>query len=153
MTLMTAIAADTAVTCALPGLAEGTDVLTLTGALPVENLAAGMRIITRNGVRQLKAIHSRAGSGRMVRISASALGVDQPAEDLHLDPHSRILIRDWRARALKGCDQAVMSASKLVDGEYIRLEERSLRLFSLEFDGPEVIYAGGLELAIAPPSA
>ena len=153
MTLMANITAGTAATCSLPGLSEGTEILTLAGALPVEYLAAGMRIITRNGTRKLKAIHSRQVSGRMVCISASALGVDQPADDLHIDANAQILIRDWRARALKGCDQAMMVAAKLVDGEYIRFEDRSARLYSLEFDGPEVIFAGGLELAIEPSAA
>lgn len=136
----------------LPALTAGTTVLTLAGALPVEHLTAGDRVITRDGARTLKAVHPRTEAvARLIRVSASAIGVEQPEDDMLLTPDTMILIRDWRAKALKGCTQAVMEASRLVDGEYIRLEQvAGARLFSLEFDAPVVIYAGGLEVAITP---
>jgi hypothetical protein len=135
------------------GLAAGTIVLTLAGALPVEHLTAGDRIITRAGARSLRAIRSEAvASARMVRVSASALGIDQPEDDLLLAADQPVLIRDWRAKAMKGVSQAMMPASTLVDGEYIRAEAVSgQRIFTLEFDVPVVIYAGGLELATVDP--
>lgn len=130
----------------------GTTVLTLKGALPVEALRAGDRVITRDGARELLALREVA-TPRMVRVSASAIGVEQPEEDMVIAAQSRILVRDWRAKALKGCDQAVIEASRLVDGEYIRFEETSpARFYALDFAAPVVIYAGGLELAIAPVS-
>ena len=131
------------------GLAAGTVVLTLAGALPVEHLTAGDRIITRSGARTLRAIRSEAvASARMVRVCASALGIDQPEDDLLLAADQPVLIRDWRAKAMKGVSQAMMPAAALVDGEYIRAEAVSgQRIFTLEFDAPVVIYAGGLELA------
>lgn len=135
------------------GLAAGTVVLTLAGALPVEHLTAGDRIITRSGARTLRAIRSEAvASARMVRVSASALGIDQPEDDLLLASDQPVLIRDWRAKAMKGVSQAMMPVSALVDGEYIRTEAVSgARIFTLEFDAPVVIYAGGLELATVDP--
>lgn len=137
------------------GLAAGTIVLTLAGALPVEHLTAGDRIITRSGARTLRAIRSEAvASARMVRVSASALGIDQPEDDLLLAADQPVLIRDWRAKAMKGVSQAMMPAAALVDGEYIRAEAvSSQRVFTLEFDAPVVIYAGGLELATVDPRA
>jgi hypothetical protein len=134
------------------GLAAGTPVLTLAGAIPVEHLMPGDRIITRDGARSLRGLHARVvAAARMIRISASALGVDQPEDDMLVAPETQILIRDWRAKALRGCDQALVAASRLVDGEYIRFEQvAALRLFALEFDAPAVIYAGGVELAIEP---
>jgi hypothetical protein len=143
------------VAAARPALTAGTTVLTLAGALPVDHLTAGDRVITRDGVRTLKAVHVRTEAvARMIRVSASAIGVEQPEEDMLVTADTMILIRDWRAKALKGCDQAVMEAAKLVDGEYIRLEQvAGARLYSLEFDAPCVIYAGGLEIAVAPALA
>lgn len=133
------------------GLVAGTSVLTLAGALPVEHLTPGDRIITRSGARTLRAIRVEAvPAARMIRISASALGIEQPEEDMLVSPDQEILIRDWRAKALKGATQAVVAAHKLVDGEYIRAESLSnLRVYTLEFDAPVVIYAGGVELACA----
>ncbi|MFN4171104.1 MAG: Hint domain-containing protein [Pseudorhodobacter sp.] len=133
----------------LGALAAGTVVLTLSGAIPVEHLTAGDRIITRAGARPLRAVRCEiVASARMIRISASALGIDQPDEDILLAPDQPVLIRDWRAKAMKGVSQAMMPASALVDGEYIRSESvAGARVYTLEFDAPAVIYAGGLELA------
>ena len=126
------------------GLAAGTPVLTLAGPVVVERLAAGDRIVTRDGVRRL------AGVQRV----ESAIGVDQPEADMLMTADMQILIRDWRAKALRGCDQAVIAADRLIDGEYIRREpEARAVLFQLEFDAPVVIYAGGLELALTPATA
>ncbi len=134
------------------GLTAGTNVLTLAGAMPVEFLSAGDRIITRDGVRTLSGVTPHlAANAQMVCISASAIGVEQPEEDMFVTANTQILIRDWRAKALKGADQAVVSADKLIDGEYIRAETMGAqRLFTLAFDSAVVIYAGGIELAIAP---
>jgi len=142
------IAHDSA--CTATALTAGTVVLTLKGALPVEALRPGDRIITRDGARPLLALRPVAAP-RMVRVSASAIGVEQPEEDMVISAETRILVRDWRAKALKGCDQAVIEAARLVDGEYIRFEASSpAQFFTLDFDAHVVIYAGGLELAIAP---
>ncbi len=133
------------------GLTAGTPVLTLKGAVAVEALRPGDRIITRDGARALSAIREVAGPARLVRVSASAIGVEQPEEDMVMAAGTHILIRDWRAKALKGCDQAVIAAERLIDGEYIRPEGAGpARLYVLEFETPVVIYAGGLELALAP---
>lgn len=142
-----AVAHDTA---CLAALTAGTTVLTLKGSLPVEALRPGDRIITRDGARALLGLRQVAAT-RMVRVSASAIGIEQPEEDMVIAAETKILVRDWRAKALKGCDQAVIEAARLVDGEYIRFEASSPAAFyALEFDAPVVIYAGGLELAIAP---
>jgi hypothetical protein len=135
-----------------PGLCAGTQVLTLAGALPVEYLCPGDRIVTRDGARSLRDVHVRViHDARMICVSASALGIEQPEDDLLLTPDQPILIRDWRARALKGADQAMVPAGNLLDGEYIYATTvPEQRLFVLEFATAAVIYAGGLELACAP---
>ena len=148
-----ASAAETILTTApAQGLSAGTQVLTLDGALPVQFLAPGDRVITRSGVRPLLAVEVvLLRAAQMVRISASALGHDRPEGDLHLAPDQPVLLRDWRARALYGCDSAQVAARRLVDGDYIRTETvAEVVLFLLRFAAEEVIYAGGLELACAP---
>jgi hypothetical protein len=143
-------AAETDFAVADCGIAAGTPVLTLAGAVAVEDLTPGTRIITRDGARQLTGLR-RVAPSRMVRVSASAIGVEQPEEDMVIGAATPILIRDWRAKALKGCDQAIIRADRLIDGEYIRHETAtSPTLYALEFDALAVIYAGGLELALAP---
>ena len=131
------------------GLAEGTSVLTLDGALPVEYLTPGDRILTRGGVRRLKSIEmTRVAHARMVRISADVLGTGRPEAEVLVVAGQPLLIRDWRAKALYGAAQVLVPAAKLADGEYIRAEVmREARIFTLKLDAAAVIYAGGLELA------
>jgi hypothetical protein len=60
-----------------------------------------------------------------------------------------VLLRDWRARALYDRDQAQVPVARLADGEHISATAATVRLFRLEFAQDEVIYAGGLEAAVA----
>lgn len=141
-----AIAGDAALT---HGLAVGTTVLTLDGALPVEYLAPGDRILTRSGLRRLVSVQAhRLKDHSMIRIAQDVLGQGRPAEVVHLVPNQPVLIRDWRAKALFGQPQALVPAIRLVDGDHIRPEVLAdVRLYTLTLDGAAVIYAGGLELA------
>lgn len=130
------------------GLVAGSPVLTLSGVQPVEAISPGDRVITRNGARTVLAVEvSVLAHNRVVRISEGVLGKDRPEADVLVAPGQPILIRDWRAKALAGADQAVMAAQRLCDGAYIRAEELDeIRIVSLRFAAPEVIYSAGLEL-------
>ena len=136
-------------TVGLQAMRAGTPVLTLDGELPVEFLSVGDRLLTRNGARRLKQIEvTVVQNARMVRISKDALGVERPSDDVMVSADQQILIRDWRAKALYGTAKAMVPASRLADGEYIRSEIVSdVRLYTLGFEDDAVIYAGGLELA------
>lgn len=136
---------------ALTGIAPGTPVMTMTGARPVEMLAPGDRLITRAGMRVLRAIHVAETRVAMVSFPAGTLGHDRPTEALLLAPGQGVLIRDWRAMALFGRPQAVVPAARLVDGRIVqRLPEAPVRLYTLQMDGPEIVQAGGLDLAFVP---
>lgn len=133
------------------GLAPGTTVLTMEGEIPVEFLNPGDRIITRRGVRKLKAImrHTLPEGTPRVVVTSDALG-GKPATDVTLMPAQRILVRDWRAQALWGKDIAAPQVARLVDGNFIRTETKGTQIMlSLYFGAPEMIYADGLELASA----
>jgi hypothetical protein len=134
------------------GLAEGALVMTLRGPMAVETLVPGDRILTRSGALQLHSVDVRVEPrARMVRISAAALGPDRPEADITLAADQSILVRDWRAQALTGSDRAMIPAARLADGEYIRaVAARDVRIFSLHFAVPAVIYAQGLELTCDP---
>ena len=129
------------------GIASGTVVATLDGYLPVDFLAPGDRIVTRDGMRVIRAIHMQRFTGRAVRISASALGHDRPEQDLTLPCDTLVLLRDWRAQAIYGQDQALVPVERLVDGEYVVHEKvTGMRLYELLFDAPQIVYAEGVEL-------
>lgn len=135
-------------------IAPGTSVLSLDGALPVEHLYAGDRLLTRHGARALTQIVQvilPAGSA-IVRVTQNALG-GRPERDLWLPAAQRVLIRDWRAEAIYGQKQVCVPVGQLADGEYIRHDTLAEAVigFALHFGRPEVIYADGLELASADP--
>ena len=136
----------------LMAIAPGTAVLSLDGALPVEHLYVGDRLITRHGARALTAIDKivlPVGTA-IVRLTKNALG-GRPERDLWLPATQRILIRDWRAMALYGQKQACVPVGQLADGEYIRIETltEAMTAFALRFGRPEMFQADGLELASA----
>lgn len=138
-----------------PGaIAPGTPVLTLDGALPVEHLYPGDRLVTRHGAQALVALDrvTLAAGTAIVQIAKNALG-GRPERDLWLPAAQRLVIRDWRAKALYGQAQVCIPAGQLVDGEFIRLTELEADVtgFALRFGRPEVFYADGLELASADP--
>ncbi len=139
---------DTMAKAEVGGIARGTIVLTLDGALPVEHLMPGDRIITRNsGSATLSALRCHSAPRPTCLIRPNVLGFGRPEGAVITSADQKILLRDWRARALWGADQVLVPVSKLVDGEFITdagLSETPL--FELLFESPQVIYAGGLEL-------
>jgi len=142
------------VTSAPAGIAAGTVVLTLDGALPVDFIEPGDRIITRDGMRVVREVTVHRYSGPAIRIAAGALGHDRPEQDLVLPAETPVLVRDWRAEALFGARQAVVPVERLADGEFIAtVTALSLRLYDLRFDTAQVIYAEGLEISCAAVGA
>jgi hypothetical protein len=149
MILQNQITSATAGSVVDHGLAIGTQVLTMDGALPVEFLNPGDRIVTRVGSRKLVSIEvTVVQNARIMRIAADTLGVDRPIDETCVSPDQPILVRDWRAKAMTGNATAMIAASRLADGEFIRAETvAEMRFYSLRFEDDVVIYAGGLELA------
>jgi hypothetical protein len=133
-------------------LAPASIVMTLDGALPVEHLYPGDRVITRHGARALLAMDrvTLPTGTPIVEVARNAFG-GRPDRDVWLPAAQRVLIRDWRAKALYGQAQACVPAGQLADGEYVRLAglDRDVTCFALRFGRPEVLYVDGLELASA----
>ena len=136
----------------LAALAPSSMILTLDGALPVAHLHPGDTVITRHGACPLARIEkvTMIAGTPIVEVSRNALG-GRPERDVWLPATQRILIRDWRAKALYGQPQACVPAGQLTDGEYIRLSQldHDVTGFALHFGRPKVFYADGLELASA----
>lgn len=132
------------------GLCAGSTIMTLEGTLPVEFLSPGDRIITRDsGVAILRDIQISTVNMRPVTIKPGTLGVDRPDGPITMAPGQRVLIRDWRAKALYGEALALVPAERLVDGEYISQAPKAVetQIITLIFDTPHVIYANGMEMA------
>ena len=132
------------------GLVAGTIIMTSDGEIPVEYLSAGDRIITRNaGTVALRAVQSQRATAEAVAISKGALGNVRPAHNVMMPAAQMVLVRDWRAKALRGATQAVMPAGCLIDDQFITsLGPREMTLVQLGFDAPYVVYADGLEISV-----
>ena len=135
------------------GYAAGSIILTLDGALPVEYLSPGDRVITRDrGMAILRGVTRVERTCDMISIMAGTLGHTRPEHDTLLPADQKVLLRDWRAQALFGASQALAPAHKLIDGEFIRPAGRqTITLFQLAFDTAHILYVDGLELACEPP--
>jgi hypothetical protein len=140
-----------------PCFTTGTLILTLDGALPVEFLQVGDRVITRDhGAQVLRWVGSvRVSPARMaaepafrpIRLRRGALGPGRPERDLLLSPQHRLLIRDWRAEVLFGAEEVLATARHLVNGTTIATayDVAEVSYFHLLFDRHEIVYAEGVE--------
>ncbi len=131
------------------GLIGSATVMTLDGEKQVQDIKPGDMVITRDsGTARVASVRSRRVMSRMVTIRERALGHNRPEQEVHLPAGQPILIRDWRAATLFGAKQALVPASRLVDGEFVSVSERAeITVFEIEFDSPHLIYADGLEVA------
>ncbi|MEL6466956.1 MAG: Hint domain-containing protein [Pseudomonadota bacterium] len=132
------------------GLVSGTLLLTADGEIPVEYLSPGDRVITRNaGMAQLTAIQTYRTTDEAVKIVAGSLGDTKPTHHVIIPAAQMVLVRDWRAMALRGASQTVIPAGCLIDDEFITsLGPREMTLVRLGFKAPHVVYADGLELSV-----
>ena len=130
------------------GVLSGSIILTLDGAMPVEHLLPGDRIVTRDyGTAILISVYRHVTRVRAVRILAGTLGDTRPDRDVILPEGQQMLVRDWRAAALFGMRQARAPASALIDGEFVVSEGlQTMTLHELRFATSQVIYVDGLEL-------
>jgi len=127
-------------------------ILTGAGERPVRDLRPGDRVITRDaGMVTLRSLSRRDLYTPLVRIRAGSLGHTRPERDVLLPASQPILVRDWRARALFGTDQALISAARLVDGGFVtHAGMATLHLCELDFGTPHIVYLDGLEVASGP---
>ncbi|AHM05720.1 iron-regulated protein frpC [Roseibacterium elongatum DSM 19469] len=125
--------------------------MTADGLLPAAFLSAGDRIVTRRGLRPLRALIRRPlrPGTRCVQVARDAFG-GKPDRDVVLMPDQRILIRDWRAQAMWQRKAAAPRITQVIDGQYVRWSDHTPEaVLQLFFGQPEILYADGLELASA----
>ncbi|MEO0372726.1 MAG: Hint domain-containing protein [Pseudomonadota bacterium] len=134
----------------LVGVASGTLVSTQDGDLPVEFLGVGDRVETLNGtlatVRHI-AVHKR--TCRMVHVSSGSFSLDGLFDAISLPPSQPILVEDWRARFIFGRPKVIVAVERLVDHQFVRRQNlRDVDVFHLFFDKPELVFVGGVYLAL-----
>lgn len=130
------------------GVLLGTGVLTLEGEIPVEYLTPGDRVVTRSGARALRRIRATRRAGAVVvRMTPGAIAPGAPDQDVLLGTDQKLRLADWRAKAMFGAREVMVEVGRMVDGQLIRHERLAeARIFTLEFDAEETIYADGVEI-------
>lgn len=136
-------------TQAIGGLLASSMIMTALGERLVETLMPGDRIITRDrGMAVLEDVRLRDAKTTLIKFAARSLGHNRPEHDTLLPPGQRVLIRDWRAKAVFGSGRALVPAERLVDGEFVTREpESNIKAYDLLFDDPHILYVDGLEVA------
>lgn len=147
------------------GFGAGTLILTLDGALPVEELQIGDRVITRDGGaqpllwlrRSLVTADEMSLSPKIrpVRLTAGALARDVPNGDTLLSPRHRLLIRGAVAQTLFGTTEVVANILDLLNGTTITRAQDvpAITYVQMCFAAPQIVYADGLEALTAPETA
>src|SRR6056297_18009 len=131
-----------------PCFVAGTLIDTPRGAVPIEALRAGDRVLTRDhGPRPLRWVgvstRRAAGADAPVRLAAGALG-DHAA--LELSPNHRVMIAAPAAELLFAETEVLMRARDLAGQPGIdrRADGRALRYVHLLFDRHEIVRGNGL---------
>ena len=136
--------------------ARGTRILTRGGEINVEDLSAGMQVITRDkgpqtvqwaGSHMVSSDDLQASQKNCpIRIQAGALGAGFPAHDLVVSPQHRIMIRSKIAERLFGAAEIFVQAKKLVDIEGVSQTDgaEGVEYFHILLDAHHVLLANGL---------
>ncbi len=137
--------------------ARGTLIETGHGAVPIEELAPGMLVMTRDhGLQPVRWIGSRFVDAevleanpnlRPIRIAASALGKDCPRRDLIVSPQHRILVRSKIAQKMFGASEVLVAAKQLLQITGIDIAEDlpEVEYFHILFDQHEIVLSEGAE--------
>lgn len=147
--------------------AAGTLIETDRGDMPVERLAVGDRVRTRdNGWQPLRWIgrHALAAEDlarsphlRPIRIGAGALGCGLPRRALVVSPQHRLLVRSRIARRMFGAGEVLVAARHLVGLPGIDIDDRvdSIEYWHFSCDRHEIVTANGApaEALYAGPEA
>lgn len=135
--------------------ADGTQILTRTGQVAVEDLQVDDQILTMdNGYQPIRWIGSRAldsidlaakPSLKPIRIQAGALGQGLPEQDLVVSQQHRVFIRSIVAQRIFGTSEILVSAKKLLnlDGIDIDLDAVNVTYNHFLFDRHEIVFSNG----------
>ncbi|WP_372800160.1 Hint domain-containing protein [Paracoccus seriniphilus] len=141
----------------VPCFASGTLILTESGSRPIEQIAPGEMVMTRDHgpqplrwraqrsltIRELRA-HPKL---RPIRIEVGALGIDIPDRPLLVSPQHRILLRSPIAQRMFGTQELLIAACKLTDLPGIRATSGNapVTYVHLLFERHEILTSNGAE--------
>lgn len=138
----------------IPCFTPGTLIATPKGEVPVEELRAGDRVITRdNGIQEIRWIGQKALSGQELRLNrhlqpvlirAHSLGNGLPERDMLVSPNHRLLVANDRTQLYFDEHEVLVAAKHLVGAKGIHAVE-SIGVSYIHFmcDRHEVVLSDG----------
>ncbi|MEX5728207.1 hypothetical protein Ga0609869_001560 [Rhodovulum iodosum] len=137
--------------------AAGTRIDTPEGPVPVETLAPGDRIQTKDdGVQEILWVGQRRMSGarlyampqlRPIRIRSGALGAERPEGDLIVSPQHRVLVRGRAAEVLFQTPEVLVAAGDLLNDRTILVDHTlsEVTYVHLMLERHQIVWANGVE--------
>jgi hypothetical protein len=154
-------AAPGGVICFTPG----TLIETEHGPRPVERIAAGCKVQTKdNGCQEVLWTGRRRITGARlyvmpdlapVRLQRGALGADVPDPGLLVSPDHRVMVRGAPARSLFNTDEVLVAARDLVNDRSIIVDraQREVTYHHMLLPGHEIVFANGVETESFHPAS
>ncbi len=147
-------------------IARGGLLKTDRGTMAIEDILPGDKVMTvTHGFQTVKwrgattlvphATDQNPKMGRLIRVSADALGFGRPAPDLMLGPAARLFHRSAQLQRVTGHTGAFVPASDFVDGvNIVEIQpQAAVQTFQLGFDAHERITVNGVEIDSQNPGA
>ncbi|MCE8008880.1 Hint domain-containing protein [Aestuariivita sp.] len=126
----------------------GTQILTVAGLRPIETLAPGDLILTRDhGPQPLRWMGQRTvpATGGFAPVEIDPMLIDGATAPLRVSQQHRILWEGYRAQMLFGESEVLVAAKHLLSSPAVRLRVgETVTYIHLLFDRHEVIYANGI---------
>ncbi len=138
----------------VPCFTPGTVIATPAGEVPVEQLAVGDKVITRdNGIQEIRWIGRKGLTGadlarsahlKPVRINKGALGHGLPERDMLVSPNHRVLVANDKTALYFEESEVLVAAKHLTGLKGIAVEDaRWVTYIHIMFDQHEVILSDG----------
>ncbi len=136
----------------VPCFVTGTMILTEHGEIPVEQLQAGDRVVTRdNGLQAIRWVGKRTITGatdqRPICIQKDSFSSGVPNRDLYVSPNHRILIHDYRCSLLFDANEVLVAAKTLTSAPTIFQSDRSngFAYYHILFEQHEIVLSNNME--------
>lgn len=124
----------------------GAQIEMMHGVKAVEDIVAGDLVMTMDhGAQPVRLVLRQSvrayGGFAPILFEAGSIGNERA---FMVSPEHRMLIADWRAELLMGCDEVLVAAKHLVNGKNVRIVEGGMvEYIHLLFDAHQIVFADG----------
>ena len=133
----------------------GTKIAALHGEIPVEKIAAGDKVVTRdNGIQEIRWVGKKKIDWRImtahphlkpILLRQGSLGSDLPERDMMISPNHRVLVENARTALQFDEPEVLVAAKHLIGGLSVRsIDSIGTTYIHFLFDRHEVVLSDGI---------